>query len=180
MQFSEPPLFTKDPKRVMFDRAVQIFCDENLKPGMCYSSKGVPFSNYLVDGNDAVLAYQDGTACSASFALSDVYRKSDNTYIVVTDTGHAHFTGDDPSNHTDLHVEECATLEDVLIELTSFCGHDPNSTGDMLIDVFDRSILKSIFNKDGEPAIFDLVKDREDFQACLAKMETNKWRYQRN
>lgn len=77
------------------------------------------------------LVYQDGTACSASYSFMDVYLLDDNTYTVYTDCGHARFTGD--SRHSDGVIETSHnTLAEVLDYLFTYCGHDPNTTGEML------------------------------------------------
>jgi hypothetical protein len=117
--------------QVELENAIKCFFDNNLYPGNCYSSViGKPFlkvkhrSRFLSD--DAKLVYQDGTGCSASYALSDVYQNSDGSYVVITCIG-----GDDP------YVKnECKTVCEVFEVLISYCGHDPNSTGDMFLDVF--------------------------------------------
>ena len=109
-----------------FNDALKKFFDHALQPGMACGAR------VCMPPQDGTLVYQDGTACSASYAMSDVFCMPDNTFIVQTEVGQAHFTGDDPSNHVTYHVRACAGLLDVVVELACFCGHDPNSTGEML------------------------------------------------
>jgi len=59
--------------------ALKTFFNNNLTLGKCYGSKGHAFTQY-----NGTLIYQDGTACSASCAFSDVFVKSDGTYVVQT------------------------------------------------------------------------------------------------
>lgn len=125
--------------------AIFSFFDNNLIPGMCYHGSlptGKPFirdedMNRLGLNNNELI-YQDGTACSASHAFSDIYKKKDGTYIVVTDTGAAEYQGH--SYESSYQIENCETLFDVLLELLSFCGHDPNSSGDMFYHVFNKFV----------------------------------------
>jgi len=113
-----------------FDHALKAFFDNNLIPGMAYGTdKKKPFTSRPQDG---ILVYQDGTACSASYAFSDIFQIPDGTYIVKTDCGQARFTGGSPEDHAEFYETKCQNLTDVLIELNIFCGHDPNTCGDML------------------------------------------------
>jgi hypothetical protein len=106
-----------------FDNALKAFFENNLKPGMAYGTvKNKSFTPHPLNG---ILVYQDGTACSASYAFSDVFQIPDGTYIVKTDCGQAHFTGDSPGDHAVFYEKECKNLTEVLVELNDFCGHDP-------------------------------------------------------
>lgn len=113
-----------------FDNALKAFFENNLKPGMAYGTiKNKSFTSHPLNGT---LVYQDGTACSASYAFSDVFQMPDGTYIVKTDCGEAHFTGGSPEDRAEIYEKECQNMTEVLIELNNFCGHDPNTCGDML------------------------------------------------
>ncbi|VBB17779.1 hypothetical protein YASMINEVIRUS_242 [Yasminevirus sp. GU-2018] len=179
---------SKDLRQSMLDLALKVFFENNLKPGMCYGSareKSFTATEEKYKDQKLVLVYQDGTACSASYAFSDVYQKPDGTYKVVTDCGHAHFTGDNPGDHATNDEVDCKTLDEVLYELLRYCGHDPNTSGDMFSDVYGKKILDALFTscrhndsrKRGESPIFNFLKNRSDFQESIKKIEQGNWRY---
>lgn len=111
------------------------WCDGNLKPGMCYGgNKDGPITLDAYEPNQTrhgELVYQDGTACSASYAFHDVYLLDDGSYEIYTDCGQARMTGGEHVKY-DAEPEKCSNLAEVLDFLLCFCGHDPNSAGDML------------------------------------------------
>ncbi len=113
---------------------LELFFERHLKPGICCGSNGGPFTNE----EKGKLVYQDGTVCSASFAFSDVLLIPNGTYIVQTKIGEAHFTGDSPDNHTKIISDPCQDLWEVFQTLQQFCGHDPNTVGDAIQEVFDN------------------------------------------
>lgn len=129
---------------VDLETALQIFCDYNLRPGMAYGDKEPPTDP---PEPNAVLMYRDGTACSASYALSDVYKLATGKYVVQTRCGVAHFTGDSPERNEQVYKTPCANLVEVVQELANFCGHDANSipssasTGEMLCKKTDVQML---------------------------------------
>lgn len=98
------------------------WCDENLTHGRSYPPNHEPIElNCVPKGN---LVYQDGTACSASHAFNDVYLQEDGTYTVYTDC-----------STIDVEPKHCKNIAEVLDYLLLFCGHDPNSTGDLLLNI---------------------------------------------
>ena len=116
-----------------FEQVLRDWCNDQLAPGKCYGS--VLGQSFTQAPPDAVaLVYQDGTACSASYCFSDVYECKDGTYVVQTDVGVGKFTGDSPHSEGNdtFCTQRCATLLDVLNELLLYCGHDPNSTGELV------------------------------------------------
>ena len=101
------------------------WCDKGLGPGKAYgtSKNADPFPP-----KDGKLIYQDGTACSASHAMSDIYLLPDGKYIIQTDIGRTfEMGGEYEMNYSGMKYE---TILDVLDGLLKFCFHDPNSTGD--------------------------------------------------
>src|SRR5690349_12401774 len=115
--------------------ALKLFFDKQLLPGMAYGGKPDKTAHTSTP-SDAILMYQDGTACSASYAMSDIFQLPDKSFLVQTDVGHAYFMGDNPSNHAEIVTKSCSTLLDVVVELAEFCFHDPNAIGDLLVDLY--------------------------------------------
>jgi hypothetical protein len=115
--------------------ALKTFFDNNLRPGLCWNpSSCIPFTE--PPSAEAKLVYQDATSCSASHAMSDVWLMPDQSYVVTTDTGCPQFTGDYPDSQ--VITTPCATLREVLVELIRFCFHDPNTCGDMMLEVLGK------------------------------------------
>jgi hypothetical protein len=109
---------------ISFEDALQVFFDNNLAPGMCYGSwrkAALPLNNTTTANNTLTLLYRDGTASSVYHAFSDVYRTSDNKYIVYTTCS----WGDTK--------EICTTLEQVLLALISVSPLDYNTSADMVL-----------------------------------------------
>lgn len=142
---------------------LQNFADLHLFPGApsygsggCYDAYG--YVEILVDGekiNDPIflrttntkfsppkgynLKYLDGTACSASHAFSDVYYNDEiKRYLVVTDVGFATYTGQGSDHNAHLHKAECSNIIEVFDELLSYCGHDPNSAGELFYTLIEK------------------------------------------
>lgn len=133
------------------------WCDQTLRPGQCYGSDKTPFTRPPEEGE---LVYQDGTACSASHAMSDVYELTDGTFLVCTDIGQARCMGGE--FEMDIVTTKCKTIVDVLDELLRFCGHDPNTTGDLLNALCKK--LKIGVEKQasrGDVSMSDLLKRSE-------------------
>ncbi len=138
--------------------ALKKWCDTRLKPGMCFGGNengpitlgaSVPIM-YDVEGVGSIqnnrpgkLVYQDGTVCSASHAFHDVFLLDDDSYNVYADCGQAKFM---VGNHERSDgLEECEhfnSLAEVLDYLMCFCGHDPNTTGNMLMCINHNFQLK--------------------------------------
>ena len=129
------------------------FFERCLKPGQCYHgcmTPGRPFTD--ISPENGHLVYQDGTACSGSFAFSDVYqtfgqdsrqtfgqdsRQNDNSfYVVQTIMGIADsYPGGDPGEHARLVSYQCSNLIDVFNHLCAFAFDDPNSCGDVVTTI---------------------------------------------
>jgi hypothetical protein len=93
------------------------------------------------------LKYMDGTCCSASHAFSDVFfNAKTGKYLVVTDTGHAEYTGHSYDSH--YHRVECDNILDVFNELLIYNGHDLNTTGQFYYEMLTSlpDLLKSPFD----------------------------------
>lgn len=101
------------------------------------------------------LVYQDGTACSASYAFADIYLLDDGTYSVYSACGHAMFTGGG-RDALDIKPQPCVNLAEVLDYLVCFCGHDPNTTGEMLLTIIPNYKLE--LNKDTTKFLFNKIK----------------------
>lgn len=150
------------------EEVLTLFFQNNLSPGFCYGSKGEPFTTAPVSGK---LVYQDGTACSASFAFSDVYLMPNKQYIVKTETGCAQSQGDS-IEETSVVETKCKNLIEVLLELRKYIGHDPNTTGDMLIDLLDNKIAR----KGKDEYIIELLKTKKQL---WKKLITRAWKYKK-
>jgi hypothetical protein len=64
------------------------WCDENLTSDRTWGSQTVKLDKInetLIKNMNGKLLYFDGTACSASHAISNIYQLCDNTFIVCTD-----------------------------------------------------------------------------------------------
>lgn len=120
-----------------FDRALQAFFDNSLKPGMAWSDDTL--KTLIGDKIDGELVYQDGVSSPWFYALSDVYKLEDGTYIVKTNWQETDYLGDCLKDHANLAIQKCNNLEAVLKELYKFCEDEPNSTGKML------HIMTSVF-----------------------------------
>lgn len=115
--------------------ALKLFFDKQLLPGMACGAKKDKTA-HTSTAVVATLMYQDGIADSLSYALSDVFRLSDHSFLVQTDTGYADFVGENPFNHSQITACSCSTLLDVVVELARFCGHDLNSIGELLMHLY--------------------------------------------
>jgi hypothetical protein len=160
------------PDQVKRDTLVEValeeFFEANLKPGMAYHGSrvaGAPFTE-LPKGVEAKLVYQDGTACSASHAFSDVYRMTDGSFLVQTDCGQARFTGDSSGDRAFVDSGAvCKSFTQVFVELLSFCGHDPNTCGEMAADCLGIKVDEPI----------SLVKMESALKGCdLERIKTFK------
>nr|QBK93829.1 MAG: hypothetical protein LCPAC406_01430 [Pithovirus LCPAC406] len=107
--------------------AIERWCDIYL---------GIPFGyeddkpSYISDK----LIYRDYTSCSASYSFQNVYLSDDNTYIVYSECSRARCTG---GNYETSHVEyqNFETLAEVLDYIMLLGFHDPNSTGELLLNI---------------------------------------------
>ena len=121
------------------------WCDENLTHNRAYGSDfNIELDEdmkKLIESMDGKLMYKDGTACSASHAISNIYQLKDETYIVYTDVSQARFTGDDIGNKNIIH-EKCENISKVIDHLMEFSFHDPNSVGDLLFKLIHNYQLK--------------------------------------
>jgi len=132
------------------ESALKVWCDNNLTNSRSYRGNigaGSPIAGidnwYLIKDRPGILTYQDGTACSASHAFADIYKvvEGDVVYFdVYMDCGAASYQGEGSSlGYAQKH--SFPSLVDVLDFLSSYCGHDPNSTGELLIYI--KGWLKS-------------------------------------
>lgn len=120
------------------------WCDEFLTNNRSYRGcipDNEPICSIDLQTRQGELVYQDGTACSASHAFADVYLLTDDktgekSYDVYMEYGGASFTGDsyEPQGEK-VHFDNIVEVTDYLY---NFCGHDPNSTGEMYELVFAR------------------------------------------
>lgn len=155
-----------------YDMAIATFFDNNLKPGMCYGSNGEPFTDVLPN---AKLVYQDGTACSASYAFSDVFQLPDSTFIVKTKVASANCTGGNMENDETIE-KSCRDLSEVLIGLASYSGHDPNTAGDMLFALLGRDDTHKLLRKNPSK-IISLLKGNKEH---LSSLVNRSFKYQNN
>lgn len=121
--------------KISYEDALKAFFDYNLKPGMAYGTDGYCCDTELP--NDT-LVYQDGTACSGSFAFSNVFLTSNGSYTVIT-----RMSG---CGERKIIKTECKTLTNVLDELANYNFGDSNSTGDMLTYFFGRKQMCNHIN----------------------------------
>ena len=139
-----------------FDDALQSFFQNNLTPGLCYpGTKGEAFTEAPNGGN---LVYQDGTACSASYAFSDVYQMPDDTFVVQTKTASAQSQGDSPDNEITI-TTKCKDLCKVLVELSNFSGHLSNTTGDMLISITNSKFFYKMFKSNSMEKYINTLRE---------------------
>ncbi len=87
------------------------------------------------------LMYRDSTSCSASYSLQDIYLLDDGTYDVYVDCGQARCTGGN-REAIDTELKKCENLAEVLDYLMLFNGHDPNTTGELLLTIINNYQLK--------------------------------------
>jgi hypothetical protein len=171
-------------QRQQYLDALKVYFDNNLKAekNMSYMSKDTPHTEHPGEGYE--LLYQDATACSASHALSDIF-KHKYGYLVRTDVGCASFTGEDPSTNSKYHDKMCNDLDDVLHHLLEFCFHDPNTTGEMVHDILynvcrieikidSYSILKEIREKKD---LFDRIKDSAELEKVVRHINNKDYKY---
>lgn len=81
----------------------------------------------------------------------------DTMYIVQTKTASAQSQGDSPDNETTI-TTKCKDLCEVLIELSNFSGHDPNTTGDMLISVTNSKFFYKMFRSNSMEKYINTLK----------------------
>ncbi len=117
----------------------------------------------LQENRQGKLVYQDSTSCSASWSRQDIYLLDDDhqTYRVFNTC-----TFEDDSKL------EFTTLAEVLDYLVSFCGHDPNATGDMLLFIINNAQLKlsndKTYHLDKRRRIPILAKCADEMQLIAA------------
>lgn len=132
---------------ISYEDALKAFFDYNLKPGMAYGTK-TNWYRGTGQPNDT-LVYQDGSACMASFAFSNVFLTSDGSYNVITNY---RFCGKDKMVET-----KCKTLINVLDELYIHSDYDPNSTGEMMHYFFEKKQIYQHIKNNG--SISELFKN---------------------
>lgn len=130
--------------------AIKNWCDSNITVGMCYRgsmsindpiavvSIDIQDRNEIISKRSGKLIYQDGTACSASYAFADVYKLDSDSYQVYMDCGCAKFTGDNPENEYGIETKTFSKLSEVVDYLASFSGHDANSCGELIDYLINR------------------------------------------
>jgi hypothetical protein len=121
------------------EHVFKYWCDVFLTNNSCYRggiAKNTPICRIgNPDEREGKLMYQDGTACSASYAFADIYRV-DGGYDVYTDWGASHCTGG--SQDPQLDKQHFKNIIQVTDYLYNDSGHSPNSTGEMYKCVFAR------------------------------------------
>lgn len=139
---NSPPLLTK------LNDALKYWCDENLTEGKAYRGGfevGLPIAGSRKPREQqqrkGVLIYQDGTACSASHAFADVYVLGDGSYDVYMDASSGVEQGDSGIFGFVTEIKHCNNLVEVVDYLDNYCGHDPNSCG-QLVDEISETIGK--------------------------------------
>lgn len=104
------------------------------------------------DTRNGKLVYQDGTACSASYAFHDIYLLENGTYTVYTKCGCN-------DGKKDIKPYDCDNICQVIDFLLEFCFHDPNSVGDVFLYIINNHQLKvddvAIHHSNGLYPIFD-------------------------
>lgn len=124
---------------VKIQSILEKWCDENISLGKTYA----PSKPENKDEN-LIFIYQDNTACSASYAFVDVFkRKTDNKYIIKSRIGFATFHGEDPgTNEVSDEIDRDNILQ-VMDYLLDMCFHDSNNVGDMVYKI-PENIMKNI------------------------------------
>nr|QBK92739.1 MAG: hypothetical protein LCPAC401_03770 [Pithovirus LCPAC401] len=114
--------------------AIKKWCDVYLK---------VPF-DYEDDKQKNIsdkLVYRDYTSCSASYSFQNIYLSDSDTYIVYSECGHAGCTGGNRETY-DVEYQNFETLAEVLDYIMLLGFHDPNSTGELLLNIIHNYQLK--------------------------------------
>lgn len=136
---------SEDPHHL--ENLLRQWFEKNLALGKCYGSRSQgdgaarPFTPAPLEASTgtARLVYQDGTACSASHAFSDVFLLSTGEYLVQTDCGVAQCRGDDSHSNAECIVAgPFRHLWQVFDELCFFSFHDRNTCGDMMLHTLCR------------------------------------------
>lgn len=119
---------------------IKKWCDTNIAIGMCYGSNKstTPITGDQTKQRRGKLLYQDGTACSASYAFADVYELDNGEYEVYADCGYACFTGDNCHNEDGIMTNKFQKLSEVVDYLADLSFHDPNSCGDLMYYLSDK------------------------------------------
>lgn len=125
---------------------IKIWCDNNIAPGMCYGSvKGTrnrpiagKVSKVSFEGRSGNLIYQDGTACSASYAFADVYQLENGEYEVYMESAQSRYMGNSPINESGIEHTKYTKLSEVVSYLSDYSGHDSNSCGELMEYLSER------------------------------------------
>ena len=144
------------------ETSLKNWCDKHLVLGKCFGgNKDGPITTDLdpetkkIEKRSGNLVYQDGTSCSASYAFADIYLLDDNTYTVYVACGYAMSTGGE-REVVDIKPQLCNNLEEVLDYLVCFCGHDPNTTGEMMLSIIQK--YKLDLPEDATRNLFEKIK----------------------
>jgi hypothetical protein len=132
---------------MLFDDVLQVFFENNLRPGMAYAS-GVPHGSFCGKGQ---LLYQDGTACSGGYCFHDVIQQwdDDDTFYVYTVRSGCGIEKLE-------EVDTCKNLKEVLVVLLGYNG-DPNTCGDMMIEMVQSLDVTMLANR---PDLWDQLIEK--------------------
>ncbi len=113
--------------------AIERWCDIHL---------GIPsdYEDNKPSGISGKLVYRDYTSCSASYSFQDIYL-FDKTYIVYVECGRVRCTGGNYETYFATH-QTFETLAEVLDYVVEFSFHDPNSTGELLLNIIHNYQLE--------------------------------------
>jgi len=157
----DPEIKLQDNTKTDFETAIQIFFDNNLKPGMAYGSD----RELRVDVPDqGVLIYQDGTACSASYAFSYVFKMPNDTYIVTTDYSGCSLKG--------IESVHCENLCKVLKELFNRTSYDANTTGEMCLAILNYDTYMNCYKNN-----LSIISELRSHPNAIKIMTTKSWIY---
>ncbi len=114
--------------------AIERWCDIHL---------GIPFGyeddkpNYI----SGKLVYRDNTSCSASYSFQNIYLSDDDIYTVYVEYGQDRCTGGNNEMYFVTH-QTFETLAEALDHIVKFSFDDPNSTGELLLNIIHNYQLK--------------------------------------
>lgn len=141
------------------EAALKKWCDLNIAPGMTYGSKKGErnvmkkdkWGNVLTTHgfNLDELVYQMNTASSAMHSYNDIYKIGDK-YIVLTDSGHSMYQGDDSHgcNNDNIYIYKYDTLIELVENLAITGKFENNECGDLITLIRVKLNMKQMDNRD--------------------------------